>query len=104
MNIDKIRPWFNGEILIHPDWRKYYPIALILVSFFLLYIYLGYRATSQQHLLTDTKREMQDAKYEYLTISAELTSAKRQTHIADELEKRGSRLQVNARPPILLDE
>ena len=64
-----------------------------------LYILTGYQAVKQQHRLTDTKKEMLDAKFRYMTISAELTNTTRQSQIIKALQENGSTLQENTKPP-----
>ncbi|MBR6493643.1 MAG: hypothetical protein IKT13_06865 [Paludibacteraceae bacterium] len=64
-----------------------------------LYILTGYQSVKQQHRLTDTKKEMLDAKFRYMTISAQLTNTTRQSQILEALEAHGSELKENTVPP-----
>lgn len=80
--------------------REHYPLFALIVGLVFLYILTGYQAAKQQHRLTDTKKEMLDAKFRYMTISAQLTDATRQSKILQELQKNGSTLQENRTPPV----
>ena len=72
----------------------------LIVALLFLYILTGYQSGKQQHRLTDTKKEMLDAKFRYMTISAELTNTTRQSQIIEELQMNGSALKENLTPPV----
>ena len=71
----------------------------LIVGLIFLYILTGYQAVKQQHRLTDTKKEMLDAKFRYMTISAQLTNTTRQSQVIEALQINGSTLQENRIPP-----
>ena len=50
--------------------------------------------------MTDTKKEMLDAKFRYMTISAQLTNSTRQSQVIEVLKENGSELQENRVPPV----
>lgn len=66
----------------------------------MIYVYSGYRAEQQHKYLGDLQDELQDAEYELLTLQSELTDMTRQSSVAEELERRGSRLQTNKVPAV----
>ena len=80
--------------------REQYPLIALIVALFFLYILIGYRAAEQQKYLTDTKKEMLDAKFKYMTISAQLTNTTRQSQIIEALNEKGSALKENTVPPV----
>jgi uncharacterized membrane-anchored protein YhcB (DUF1043 family) len=80
--------------------REQYPLIGLIVGLVFLYILTGYQAAKQQHRLTDTKEEMLDAKFKYMTINAELTNATRQSNIIEALKAKGSTLKENNKPTI----
>lgn len=94
-----IQSWLNGDKLRSKRAREYYPLIGLIVGLIFLYILFGYQAAKQQHRLTDTKKEMLDAKFRYMTISAQLTNTTRQSHISQALRECGSTLQENTKPP-----
>ncbi len=98
-NTNNIRAWLNGDKLRSRQLREQYPLIGLIVGLIFLYILTGYQAAKQQHRLTDTKKEMLDAKFRYMTISAELTNATRQSQVAERLRQQGSTLQENTLPP-----
>ena len=95
-----IQSWLNGDILRSQKIREQYPLIALIVALIFLYILTGYQASKQQHRLTDTKKEMLDAKFRYMTISAELTNTTRQSQVLEALKANGSVLQENRIPPV----
>ena len=95
-----IQSWLNGDQLRNRRIREQYPLIGLIVGLIFVYILTGYQSVKQQHRLTDTKKEMLDAKFRYMTISAQLTDATRQSQIIDALRANGSSLQENTIPPI----
>jgi len=94
-----IQSWLNGDKLQSKKLREQYPLIGLIVGLLFLYILTGYQSAKQQHRLTDTKKEMLDAKFRYMTISAQLTNSTRQSQIVQALKENGSKLQENTTPP-----
>lgn len=94
-----IQSWLNGDVLRSKAIRDQYPLIALIVVLVFVYIFMGYQAGRQQHRLTDTKKEMLDAKFRYMTISAQLTNTTRQSQVAAALREQGSTLQENRIPP-----
>ena len=95
-----IQSWLNGDKLRSEKFREQYPLIALIVVLIFLYILTGYQSAKQQHQLTDTKKEMLDAKFRYMTISAQLTNTTRQSQIIEVLKENGSELQENRTPPV----
>ena len=94
-----IQSWLNGDKLRSQKIREQYPLIGLIVALIFLYILTGYQSAKQQHRLTDTKKEMLDAKFRYMTISAQLTNTTRQSQVVEALRQNGSALQENTVPP-----
>lgn len=94
-----IQSWLNGDMLRSQKIREQYPLMTLIALLIFLYILTGYQSVKQQHRLTDTKKEMLDAKFRYMTISAQLTNTTRQSQIIEALHSHGSALQENTKPP-----
>jgi hypothetical protein len=94
-----IQSWLNGDKLRSRKFREQYPLIGLIVGLVFLYILTGYQSAKQQHRLTDTKKEMLDAKFRYMTISAQLTNTTRQSQVGKALREQGSPLQENNVPP-----
>ena len=95
-----IQSWLNGDLLRSKRFREQYPLIGLIVGLVFLYILTGYQAVKQQHRLSDTKKEMLDAKFRYMTISAQLTNATRQSQVLEALRENGSNLKENTIPPV----
>ena len=98
-NNHDIQSWLNGDVLRSKAIREQYPLIGLIVAMVFVYIFMGYQAARQQHRLTDVKKEMLDAKFRYMTISAQLTNTTRQSQVAAALKEQGSTLQENRVPP-----
>lgn len=94
-----IQSWLNGDKFRSERFREQYPLIGLIVALVFLYILAGYQADQQQIRLSDTKNEMLDAKFRYMTISAQLTNTTRQSQIIEALRASGSQLQENTVPP-----
>ena len=94
-----IQSWLNGDKLRSRKIREQYPLIGLIVGLIFLYILTGYQAAKQQHRLTDTKKEMLDAKFLYMTVSAQLTNSTRQSQVIEALRTHNSALQENTVPP-----
>lgn len=100
MDIKKIQSWLSGEQLRSDFLRKQYKLLALIAGLLFLYILAGYNSMKQQRRLSDLKREVKIAKFEYLTISAELAEKSRQSKIVDRLHDTGDKLQENRTPVI----
>ncbi len=94
-----IQSWLNGDKLRSSRLKEQYPLLGLIAALIFLYILTGYQSAKQQHRLTDTKKEMLDAKFRYMTISAQLTNTTRQSQVVNALKEQGSALQENTVPP-----
>ena len=99
-----IQAWLSGERLRSQKIREQYPLVALIGVMIFIYIFMGYQTIKQQHRLTDTKKEMLDAKFRYMTISAQLMNATRQSQVVDALKANGSSLQENRIPPTKIHE
>ena len=95
-----IQSWLNGDLLRSKRFKEQYPLIGLIVGLVFLYILTGYQAVKQQHRLSDTKKEMLDAKFRYMTISAQLTNATRQSQVLEAMRENGSNLKENTVPPV----
>ena len=99
-----IQSWLNGDRLRSQKIKEQYPLIGLIVGLIFLYILTGYQSIKQQHRLTDTKKEMLDAKFRYMTVSAQLTNATRQRQVLEALQQKGSSQQENSVPPVKIEK
>ena len=99
-----IQSWLNGDRLRSQKIKEQYPLIGLIVGLIFLYILTGYQSIKQQHRLTDTKKEMLDAKFRYMTASAQSTNATRQSQLLEALQQKGSSLQENSVPPVKIEK
>lgn len=88
----------NGDFFRRDEVKAQYPMVVLVAILLFLYILIGFAAGKQQRQLTDIRREVRELKFEYLTISAQLVETTRQSNVASELKRRGSKLEPNITP------
>lgn len=98
------RDFLNGNILSKKFIRKQYPLLglIALLTFF----YVDNRFNSEKEIAQEIrlKDQLQDVKYESLTISAELTKMSRRSYILDYIYSRGINLKDSEHAPVLIEE
>ena len=98
-----VRDILNGNILTKKFIRRQYLLIILMVVLSIVYIDNRYSSEKQITRITELKRKIQDAKYESLTISAELMEISRQSNILLMLESKGIDLRPGDTPPIVID-
>ncbi len=104
LSTQDIQGLLNGDILRSGWLRRQYKLLSLIAVLVFIYILGGYHATEQHHRLSDLKAEVRDAKFEYLTVSAQRAEATRQSNIIKMLEEKNSLLQPNRKPLIMINE
>lgn len=98
-----VRDILNGNILTKKFIRRQYLLIILMVVLSIVYIDNRYSSEKQITNITELKRKIQDAKYESLTISAELMEISRQSNILLMLQSKGIQLRPGDTPPIVID-
>lgn len=98
-----IKDIINGNILTKNFLKKQYPLMIMIAFLAFLYIDNRYYCETQLSKVLKLKREIQDVKYESLTISAELMEISRQSNIRKMVRERGLMLRETNTPPVVID-
>lgn len=93
----------SGEIFRKRRIRDQYPIAILIVVLFGIYIDNGYRAQRQQVHIVELERAIEDANYEYLSLSATYVNQTRQSVILQKLKDQGSHIDISITPAIRIE-
>ncbi len=93
----------NGDFLTRAWVKKQYRLILLICGLIFLYILSDFSAQRQHNRLTQTERELQDARFIYQTLHAELVEQTRQSSISATLQERGSSVKENTRPVIRIE-
>lgn len=93
----------SGDIFTREKVQQQYRLIALIVVLFAVYINCGYRAQQQQHRIAELNKEIADAKFEYLSISAQLVEQTRQSVVAKRLEEQGSKIKVSNKPAIQVE-
>lgn len=98
-----LRDILNGDILTKKFLRKQYRLIILLVLLSIAYIDNRYASEKQIAEMITLKKNIQDAKYESLTISAELMEISKQSNLLKLLQKKGMKLKPGNTPPIIIE-
>ncbi len=98
-----VRDILNGNILTKKFIRKQYLLIVLLVVLSIGYIDNRYSSEKQIATMVMLKKNIQDAKYESLTISAELMEISRQSNLLLLMESKGMMLKPGNTPPIVIE-
>jgi len=98
-----VRDILNGNILTKKFFRKQYLLIILLVVLSIGYIDNRYASEKQIAKVVMLKKNIQDAKYESLTISAELMKISRQSNILLLMQSKGMQLKPGSTPPIVIE-
>ena len=98
-----LRDIINGNILTKKFLKKQYPLLIMIAILAFLYVDNRYYCEKQLSKVLKLKRELQDIKYESLTLSAELMETIRQSSIRKMVKERGLTLKESSTPPVVID-
>ena len=99
-----VRDVLTGNILTKNFIRKQYGLIIMIAVLAFLYIDNRYYCETQLAKEIELKKQIQDAKYESLTISAELMEISRQSNVMKAVNENGLSLIENTTPPIVIED
>ncbi len=99
-----LRDILNGNILTKKFFQKQYGLIIMIAVLTFLYVDNRYYCETQLAKEIEIKKKILDAKYESLTISAELMNISRQSNVMKEVNASGSELVENTTPPIVIED
>jgi hypothetical protein len=98
------RDVLNGNIFTKRFFIKQIGLLIMIVVLFIFYIGNRYEYESELTYQNKLKKEVQDKKYESLSISAELMQVSRQSNVEKMLKERGIELHEPVSPLVVLDD
>ncbi len=102
MKLDRIRKSFvhvfGGSVLTEGVFVR--NLRFIIALLLIIFVFISYRYSVLRKMaeVESLERQLKDAKYEALSISAELTKASRQSQIEQRIAKEGLDLKVSDQP------
>lgn len=93
----------SGNFTRRENIQRLYPFIFMMVGLFCVYIYNGYQAQRQQVKLAQINKEITNAQFEYLSISAQLMEQTRQSKVAEKLKAQGSNIITSTTPAIRIE-
>ncbi|HNZ61974.1 MAG TPA: FtsL-like putative cell division protein [Paludibacteraceae bacterium] len=98
------RDILNGNIFTKRFFIKQIGLLVMIVGLFIFYIGNRYEYESELTYQNKLKKEVQDKKYESLSISAELMQVSRQSNVEKMLKERGIELHEPVSPLVVLKD
>jgi len=98
------RDILNGNIFTKRFFIKQIGLLIMIVVLFIFYIGNRYEYESELTYQNKLEKEVQDKKYESLSISAELMQVSRQSNVEKMLKERGIKLHEPLSPLVVLDD
>ncbi|MCE5331585.1 MAG: hypothetical protein LLF95_05525 [Bacteroidales bacterium] len=98
-----LRDVINGNILTKKFLKKQYGLLILIAILAFIYVDNRYYCETQQVRVIELKKQIQDVKYESLTISAQLMRITRQSNILNMVNKRGLNLEESNTPPVVIE-
>jgi hypothetical protein len=96
------RDVITGTVFTKTFLKKQYPLLILIVILTIVYTDNRYASEKQITRINELKKQVKDAKYESLTISANLMEISRQSNISALLEAKGIKLMPGTTPPIVI--
>lgn len=98
----KFRDFLNGNILKKRFIQKQYGLLALVAVLIFIYIDNRYSCESQVADEIKLKKELEDIKFESLTISSELTTLGRRSFVLDFINQKGLQLKESPVAPIVI--
>ncbi len=100
----KLRDVLNGNILTKKFFQKQYGLLIMIAVLTFFYVDNRYYCETQLAKEIEMEKKIQDAKYESLTISAELMQISRQSNVFKMVNDSGLNLIETISPPIVIED
>lgn len=104
MKSSTIRDIFNGNILTKKFLQKQYGLIIMIAALTFLYVDNRFYCETQLAKEIELKKKILDAKYESLTISAELMEISRQSNVMNKVNESGINLIQSFTPPVVIED
>lgn len=99
-----LRDILNGNILTKKFFQKQYLLLIMIAILAFFYVDNRYYCETQLANEIELKKKIQDLKYEYLTISAELMNMTKESNVINMVKERGLNLKETVIPPIVISD
>jgi L-cystine uptake protein TcyP (sodium:dicarboxylate symporter family) len=103
-NVTKsVKDFLGGNFLNSEFLKKQYGVIIVLVVVSFIGIALRYHCEKQLAEIDKLQRNLENARYTYLTISCDLIEESRESKVAETVKEKGIALQKSKTPPYKLD-
>lgn len=88
----------GGSVLAEDVFMKNTRFIFIIIAILILYISNRYSCIEKKSEIENLQRELKDAKYESISISARLIGVSRETKVEDLVKSKGVDIHLNTEP------
>lgn len=94
----------DGNILMRKSFRRQYLLLFLIAGLFILYIGNRYTCDRDMRRQRELVKEIEDLRFELLSISAKLTEKSRGSVVEDSVIAQIPELQISRVPLIIIEE
>lgn len=99
----KLQDFLSGNFTTKEFLKRQYPFFILIVGLLFFYVYLGHRSQAQQREIKHLRKEIKEARYEMLDLSAEYTQRTLPSHLQQELKADDSNVKESVTSPIIIE-
>ncbi len=94
----------DGNILVRKSFRRQYKLLLMVAVFMMIFIGNRYECDMKSRRQRELVKEIEDKRYELLSISAELTVKSKGSVVEDSVKSKIPGLEVSRVASVIIDE
>lgn len=98
-----MRDVLSGNIFTKEAVRKQWPLIALVAFFTFVYINNGFKAVGQQTQIKRLQKEIREARFTMLDLSADYVKISKSSAIAKQLQADNSQVKEPAKPAILVE-
>ena len=102
LKTSSLRDLLNGDIFTKCIIQKQYGLLILIAVLMFFYVDNRYSCESLVAKQAKLKKDIQDVKYESMTISAELMRLSRQSSVINMVNERGLEIEESPSPPVFI--
>ncbi len=104
---DKVQAWareiLSGNVFTQEAFKRQWALIALIAFWIFVYVACGFRMAGQQAQIKQLQRELREARFTMLELSADYVNMSKPSAIADKLESEDSKVKESSNPPIAVE-
>lgn len=104
---DKISSWareiLSGNVFTKEAFRRQWPLIALIAFWVFVYVACGFRMAGQQAEIKRLQKQLREARFTMLELSADYVKMSKPSAIADKLKSEDSKVKESNNPPIAVE-